>query len=147
MAEAFLCGRNRSGKGYFDYFRGRIIFPIIDNFGNVIGFGGRAMGDAQPKYLNSSDTPVFKKSRNLYSLNFARTCCSEELILCEGYMDVIGVNLAGLSNAVATLGTALTSDQARIMAKYTKKVIIAYDSDGARVALPQRPLRRCHKRL
>ena len=140
MAEAFLCGRNRSGKGYFDYFRGRIIFPIIDNFGNVIGFGGRAMGDAQPKYLNSSDTPVFKKSRNLYSLNFARTCCSEELILCEGYMDVIGVNLAGLSNAVATLGTALTSDQARIMAKYTKKVIIAYDSDGAGVAATRRAI-------
>ena len=98
------------------------------------------MGKAQPKYLNSSDTPVFKKSRNLYSLNFARSCCSEELILCEGYMDVIGVNLAGLSNAVATLGTALTSDQARIMAKYTKKVIIAYDSDGAGVAATRRAI-------
>ena len=139
LKEAFLCGKSKTGK-YFDYFRGRIMFPIIDNFGNVIAFGGRAIGDKEPKYLNSSDTPVFKKSRNLYSLNFARTCCSEELILCEGYMDVIGVNLAGLSNAVATLGTALTSDQARIMAKYTKKVVIAYDSDGAGVAATKRAI-------
>lgn len=139
LKEAFLCGKSKTGK-YFDYFRGRIMFPIIDNFGNVIAFGGRAIGDKEPKYLNSSDTPVFKKSRNLYSLNFARTCCSEELILCEGYMDVIGVNLAGLSNAVATLGTALTSDQARIMAKYTKKVVIAYDSDGAGTAATKRAI-------
>lgn len=139
LKEAFLCGKSKTGK-YFDYFRGRIMFPIIDNFGNVIAFGGRAIGDKEPKYLNSSDTPVFKKSRNLYSLNFARTCCSDELILCEGYMDVIGVNLAGLSNAVATLGTALTTDQARIMAKYTKKVVIAYDSDGAGVAATKRAI-------
>lgn len=139
LKEAFLCGKSKTGK-YFDYFRGRIMFPIIDNFGNVIAFGGRAIGDKEPKYLNSSDTPVFKKSRNLYSLNFARTCCSEELILCEGYMDVIGVNLAGLSNAVATLGTALTTDQARIMAKYTKKVVIAYDSDGAGTAATKRAM-------
>lgn len=139
LKEAFLCGKSKTGK-YFDYFRGRIMFPIIDNFGNVIAFGGRAIGDKEPKYLNSSDTPVFKKSRNLYSLNFARTCCSEELILCEGYMDVIGVNLAELSNAVATLGTALTSDQARIMAKYTKKVVIAYDSDGAGTAATKRAI-------
>lgn len=139
LKEAFLCGKSKTGK-YFDYFRGRIMFPIIDNFGNVIAFGGRAIGDKEPKYLNSSDTPVFKKSRNLYSLNFARTCCSEELILCEGYMDVIGVNLAGLSNAVATLGTALTTDQARIMAKYTKKVVIAYDSDGAGTAATKRAI-------
>ena len=139
LKEAFLCGKSKTGK-YFDYFRGRIMFPIIDNFGNVIAFGGRAIGDKEPKYLNSSDTPAFKKSRNLYSLNFARTCCSEELILCEGYMDVIGVNLAGLSNAVATLGTALTTDQARIMAKYTKKVVIAYDSDGAGTAATKRAI-------
>ena len=139
LKEAFLCGKSKTGK-YFDYFRGRIMFPIIDNFGNVIAFGGRAIGDKEPKYLNSSDTPVFKKSRNLYSLNFARTCCSEELILCEGYMDVIGVNLAGLSNAVATLGTALTTDQARIMAKYTKKVVIAYDSDGAGTTATKRAI-------
>ncbi|MBQ9510889.1 MAG: DNA primase [Clostridia bacterium] len=140
LAEGFLCGRSNKNGGYFDYFRGRVIFPIIDNIGNVIGFGGRAMGDAKPKYLNSSDTPVFKKSRNLYSLNFARTNCADGLILCEGYMDVIGVNLAGFSNAVATLGTALTEEQARIMAKYTKKVIIAYDSDGAGVNATKRAI-------
>ena len=140
LAEGFLCGKSSKTGGYFDYFRGRIIFPIIDNFGNVIGFGGRALGDAKPKYLNSSDTPVFKKSRNLYSLNFARTSCADGLILCEGYMDVIGVNLAGMQNAVATLGTALTEEQARIMAKYTKKVIIAYDSDGAGVTATKRAI-------
>ncbi|MGN1095767.1 MAG: DNA primase [Eubacteriales bacterium] len=132
LKEAFLCGKSeRTGK-YFDYFRGRLIFPIIDNFSNVIAFGGRATDDeTKPKYLNTSDTPVFKKSRNLFALNFARSCCDEYLILCEGYMDVISVNMAGFPNAVATLGTALTAEQARIMAKYTKKVIISYDSDDA----------------
>lgn len=132
LKEAFLCGKSeRTGK-FFDYFRGRLIFPIIDNFSNVIAFGGRAINDeVKPKYLNTSDTPVFKKSRNLFALNFARSCADEYIILCEGYMDVIAVNMAGFSNAVATLGTALTSEQARIMAKYTKKVVISYDSDDA----------------
>lgn len=132
LKEAFLCGKSeRTGK-FFDYFRGRLIFPIIDNFSNVIAFGGRAINDeVKPKYLNTSDTPVFKKSRNLFALNFARSCADEYIILCEGYMDVIAVNMAGFSNAVATLGTALTSEQARIMAKYTKKVVISYDSDEA----------------
>lgn len=132
LREAFLCGKSERTGNYFDYFRGRLIFPIIDNFGNVIAFGGRATDDeSKPKYLNTSDTPVFKKSRNLFALNFARSACEEYLILCEGYMDVIAVNIAGFPNAVATLGTALTSEQARIMAKYTKKVVIAYDSDDA----------------
>ena len=141
LREAFLCGKSeRTGK-YFDYFRGRLIFPIIDNFGNVVGFGGRATDDeTKPKYLNTSDTPVFKKSRNLFALNFARTACEEYLILCEGYMDVIAVNIAGFPNAVATLGTALTSEQARIMAKYTKKVIISYDSDEAGQAAAKRAI-------
>ena len=103
----------------------------IDVSGNVIAFGGRVMDDSQPKYLNSSDTPVFKKSRNLFALNFARTACAEELLLCEGYMDVIALHAAGFTNAVATLGTALTSEQARIMSRYTKKVLISYDSDVA----------------
>ncbi len=132
LREAFLCGKSERTGNHFDYFRDRLIFPIIDNFGNVIAFGGRAIGDdIKPKYLNTSDTPVFKKSRNLFSLNFARAAATEYLILCEGYMDVIAVNIAGFSNAVATLGTALTAEQARIMAKYTKKVVIAYDSDDA----------------
>lgn len=141
LREAFLCGKSERTGNYFDYFRGRLIFPIIDNFGNVIAFGGRATDDeSKPKYLNTSDTPVFKKSRNLFALNFARSACEEYLILCEGYMDVIAVNIAGFPNAVATLGTALTSEQARIMAKYTKKVVIAYDSDDAGQAAAKRAI-------
>jgi DNA primase len=107
------------------------MFPIIDVSGNVIAFGGRVMDDSKPKYKNSSDTPVFKKSRNLFALNFARTACSESLILCEGYMDVIAMHAAGFTNAVATLGTAITAEQARMMSRYTKKVIISYDADEA----------------
>lgn len=140
LKEAFLCGKSERTGGYFDYFRGRLIFPIIDNFSNVIAFGGRALGDGKPKYLNTSDTPVFKKSRNLFALNFARNACAESLILCEGYMDVIAVNMAGFPNAVATLGTALTTEQARIMAKYTKKVILSYDSDDAGVSAAKRAI-------
>lgn len=140
LKTAFLCGKSERTGNYFDYFRGRIIFPIIDHFSNVVGFGGRALGDAKPKYLNSSDTPVFKKSKQLFALNFARNACADSLILCEGYMDVIAVNMAGFPNAVATLGTALTTDQARIMAKYTKKVILSYDSDEAGVAAAKRAI-------
>ncbi len=119
----------RSGKPY-DLFRGRVMFPIIDVSGRVIAFGGRVMGDGEPKYLNSSDTPVFKKSKNLFALNYAKNNCADEMILCEGYMDVISLHGAGVENAVATLGTALTPEQARIMTKYTKRVIICYDSDA-----------------
>ncbi len=140
LKTAFLCGKSERTGNYFDYFRGRVIFPIIDNFSNVVAFGGRILGDAKPKYLNSSDTPVFKKSRNLFALNFARKASPESLILCEGYMDVIAVNMAGFPNAVATLGTALTTEQARIMAKYTKKVILAYDSDDAGVNAAKRAI-------
>lgn len=131
LIAGFLCGRSRTGGRLFDYFRNRVMFPIIDVSGNVVAFGGRVMDDSQPKYLNSSDTPVFKKSRNLFALNFARTACANEMILCEGYMDVIALHAAGFSNAVATLGTALTPEQARIMSRYTKKVLISYDSDAA----------------
>ena len=131
MIEGFLCGRSQKTGGTYDYFRNRVIFPIIDTTGNVIGFGGRVMDDSKPKYLNTSDTPAFKKSRNLFALNYARHSCSEKIILCEGYMDVIALHAAGFENAVATLGTALTSEQARMMAKYTKQVLIAYDSDEA----------------
>ncbi len=131
LVAGFLCGRSKNTGALFDYFRNRVMFPIIDVSGNVIAFGGRVMDDSQPKYLNSSDTPVFKKSRNLFALNFARTACSEEIILCEGYMDVIALHAAGFTNAVATLGTAITPEQARIMSRYTKKVLISYDSDAA----------------
>ena len=130
LEAGFLCGKSEKGR-YYDAFRNRIMFPIIDVSGNVIAFGGRVMDDSRPKYKNSSDTPVFKKSRNLFALNFARHSCSESIILCEGYMDVIALHSAGFENAVATLGTAITSEQARIMSRYTKKVIVCYDSDEA----------------
>ena len=128
LVEGFLCGRSESGR-YYDAFRNRVMFPIIDVSGNVIAFGGRVMDDSKPKYKNSSDTPVFKKSRNLFALNFARTACQETLILCEGYMDAIALHAAGFTNAVATLGTAITSEQARMMSRYTKNVVISYDAD------------------
>ena len=127
---AFLCGKSQKGN-YYDYFRNRVIFPIIDTSGGIIGFGGRVMDDSKPKYLNTSDTSAFKKSRNLFALNYAKNKCEEQLILCEGYMDVIALHAAGFESAVATLGTALTEEQARVMARYTKKVVIAYDSDEA----------------
>ena len=127
---AFLCGKSQNGR-YYDYFRNRVIFPIIDTAGGIIGFGGRVMDDSKPKYLNTSDTAAFKKSRNLFALNFAKNKCEDQLILCEGYMDVIALHAAGFQNAVATLGTALTPDQARLMKKYTKTVLISYDSDEA----------------
>ena len=130
LVAGFLCGKSDRGT-YFDAFRNRVMFPIIDVSGNVIAFGGRVMDDSKPKYKNSSDTPVFKKSRNLFALNFARHACDESLVLCEGYMDVIALHAAGITNAVATLGTAITSEQARIMSRYTKKVIISYDADEA----------------
>ena len=131
LIEGFLCGKSQKTGRAYDYFRNRVIFPIIDTSGNVIAFGGRVMDDSKPKYLNSSDTPGFKKSRNLFALNYAKNHCAEQIILCEGYMDVIALHAAGFENAVATLGTAITQEQARMLAKYTKKVIISYDSDGA----------------
>ena len=131
LVAGFLCGKNEERGTYFDAFRNRVMFPIIDVSGNVIAFGGRVLDDSKPKYKNSSDTPVFKKSRNLFALNFARHSCTESLILCEGYMDVIAMHAAGFTNAVATLGTAITSEQARMMSRYTKKVIISYDADEA----------------
>ena len=130
LVAGFLCGKSDKGT-YFDAFRNRVMFPIIDVSGNVIAFGGRVMDDSKPKYKNSSDTPVFKKSRNLFALNFARLNCEDALILCEGYMDVIALHAVGITNAVATLGTAITSEQARVMSRYTKKVIISYDADEA----------------
>ena len=130
LVAGYLCGKDERGR-YFETFRNRVMFPIIDVSGNVIAFGGRVMDDSKPKYKNSSDTPVFKKLRNLFALNFARHTCQESLILCEGYMDVIALHAVGITNAVATLGTAITSEQARVMARYTKRVIISYDSDEA----------------
>ncbi len=130
MLKAAVLTRGKNQNSY-DLFRNRIIFPIIDLRKNVIGFGGRVLDDSKPKYLNSPDTPVFKKSRNLFSLNFAKIAASQRLILAEGYMDVISIHQAGFENAVATLGTALTPEQCRLISQYTKEVVIAYDSDGA----------------
>lgn len=131
LIAGFLCKRSSKNGKLYDLYRNRVIFPIIDTSGNIVAFGGRVMDGSEPKYLNSSDTPAFHKSRHLFALNYARKCCAERLILCEGYMDVIALHAAGFENAVATLGTAITSEQARIFAKYTKRVIICYDSDKA----------------
>ncbi|MBS7298406.1 MAG: DNA primase [Eubacteriales bacterium] len=120
----------KNGK-IFDFFRGRVIFPIIDLRGNVIGFGGRVLTDAKPKYLNTTSSPVFDKGRNLFSLNLAKKSNSNKLILCEGYMDVISVYQAGITNVVATLGTALTENQAKLLMKYCREILICYDSDDA----------------
>lgn len=131
IVAANLAFQSKSGKGIYDRFSDRVMFPIIDLRGNVIAFGGRLMGDGKPKYLNTSDTPVFKKSNNLFSLNNAKNSGERTLILCEGYMDVIAVNQAGFQNAVATLGTALTSEQAILMKRYADEVVICYDADEA----------------
>ncbi len=131
LVTGFLCGKSQKSGNTYDYFRNRVIFPVIDTAGNIVAFGGRVMDDSKPKYLNTSDTPAFKKSRHLFALNYAKKCCSEQMLLCEGYMDVIALHEAGFENAVATLGTAITSEQARIFAKHTKKVIVCYDSDNA----------------
>ena len=131
LIAANLVFQSRSGRGVVDRFYDRVMFPIIDVRGNVIAFGGRIMTDQKPKYLNTSDTIVFNKSRNLFSLNNAKNAKSRSFILCEGYMDVIALNQAGFTQAVATLGTALTADQAMLMKRYCDEVIICYDADEA----------------
>lgn len=128
MLEANVVTKGKYGP--HDRFSNRVIFPIIDLRGNVVAFGGRALDDKGAKYLNSSDTPVFKKSKTLFALNFAKTSKRPGLILAEGYMDVIAIHQAGFDNAVATLGTALTEEQARLISQYAERVVLAYDSDG-----------------
>ena len=130
--------------GMYDKFWNRVIFPIMDVNNRVIGFGGRVMGDGKPKYLNSPETKIFDKSRNLYGLNIARTTRKKFLILCEGYMDVISMHQAGFTNAVASLGTALTSGHASLLKRYTQEVLLLYDSDeaGIRAALRGIPILR-----
>ena len=130
--------------GMHDKFWNRVMFPIMDVNNRVIGFGGRVMGDAKPKYLNSPETKIFDKSRNLYGLNIARKSRKNYLIVCEGYMDVISMHQAGFTNAVASLGTALTSGHASLMSRYTKEVLLTYDSDeaGQKAALRGIPILR-----
>lgn len=132
LIAARLCGKSDKNGRLYPYFRNRVMFPILDATGAVIAFGGRVMDGSEPKYLNSPDTPAFKKSRNLFALNYAKDAVNDkEIILCEGYMDVIALHAAGFQNTVATLGTALTSEQARIMKRYADRVVLCYDSDNA----------------
>lgn len=131
LLECGLIGKSTKTDKYYDKFRNRVMFPIFDYRGNVIGFGGRVLDDSLPKYLNSSDTLIFNKRHNLYGLNFARkNLSSRTVILVEGYMDLISLYQYGIKIAVATLGTALTSQQARLIKRYADNVIISYDSDG-----------------
>ncbi len=131
LVSANLARRSTKNENHiYDNFRNRVIFPIIDVKGNVIAFGGRVLDDSKPKYLNTSDTLVYKKSHGLYALNFAKKSGKDALILCEGYMDVIAMHQAGFTNAVAALGTALTSEQAQLLSRYASEIMIAYDSDG-----------------
>ena len=118
-------------RGGRDKFWNRVMFPIMDVNNRVIGFGGRVMGDGEPKYLNSPETKLFDKSRNLYGLNYARTTMEKYMLVCEGYLDVISMHQAGFTNAVASLGTAFTSQHAGVLKRYTDQVILTYDSDGA----------------
>ncbi len=134
---------SRSEKGHlYDRFRNRVMFPIIDVRGNVIAFGGRVMDDSKPKYLNSPETPIFHKSRNLFALNLAKKTRSEYFILAEGYMymDVIALHQAGFDSAVASLGTSLTEEQARMIARHTGQIVISYDADGAGQSAAQRAI-------
>lgn len=139
LLDAGLAVSNKDGRIY-DRFRNRVMFPIIDVRGDVIGFGGRVMDGATPKYLNSPETLVYNKSRNLFALNYAKKSKAGEIILTEGYMDTIALHQAGFDSAVASLGTALTSDHARLIAHYFSKVILAYDGDDAGVAAAQRAI-------
>ncbi len=125
-------GLARKGqKGYYDNFRNRVMTPIIDVRGNVIAFGGRVLDDSKPKYINTGDTLVYKKTNELFALNFAKDSKEDALILCEGYMDVIAMHQAGFTNAVAGCGTALTTEQVRLISRYAKEVILTYDADEA----------------
>ncbi|SMC41801.1 DNA primase [Papillibacter cinnamivorans] len=139
LVRAGLALKGRNGTVY-DRFRNRLMFPIINIRGEVIGFGGRVLDASQPKYLNSPDTPVFNKSKNLFALHAAKKSKQGRLILTEGYMDTLALHQAGFDCAVASLGTALTQDHARLMAHYTREVIIAYDGDQAGLAASQRAI-------
>ena len=139
MFDAGLVRRGKNG-GFYDTFRDRLMFPVIDVRGDVIGFSGRILGDGEPKYMNSPETLVFNKSRNLFGLNLAKKSKSGYIILAEGNIDVVMMHQAGFDSAVASLGTSLTAEQARLLSRYTSEVIIAYDSDGAGQKASQRAI-------
>ena len=140
LIDAGLANANRSGKGVHDVFRNRLMFPVIDVRGNVIGFSGRILGDGEPKYLNTRETPVFNKSRNLFALNLAKKSKNGYILLTEGNIDVVSLHQAGIDSAVASLGTSLTPEQARLISRYTGEVIIAYDNDAAGKKASQRAI-------
>ena len=139
LLDAGLAVSSQEGRIY-DRFRNRVMFPIIDTRGNVIGFGGRVMDDSTPKYLNSPDTPVYNKSRNVFALNIAKNSKAGRVILTEGYMDTISLHQAGFDSAVASLGTSLTEEHGQLLARYFKQAILAYDGDKAGVAAAQRAI-------
>lgn len=139
LLEGGLAVKNDKGRIY-DRFRNRVMFPIINVRGEVIGFGGRVLDDGTPKYLNSPDTPVYNKSRNLFALNIAKQSRAGRIILTEGYMDTISLHQAGFDSAVASLGTALTPEHAQLISRYAQEAVIAYDGDGAGVAAAQRAI-------
>jgi DNA primase len=139
MLKSGLVLKSSSGQMH-DRFKGRLMFPIFDVRGNVIGFGGRVLDDSLPKYMNSPETPAYNKGKHLYALNFAKNSESKELIIVEGYMDVISLHQSGISNAVASLGTALTESQGRLLKKYADEIIISYDADTAGQAATRRGL-------
>lgn len=131
-----------AGGGYYDRFRGRLIFPIRDERGRLVAFGGRIIGDGQPKYINSSDTPLYKKSRVLYGMNVAKDSISKlnRAVLCEGYMDVIACHQAGVTEAVASLGTALAEDHVKLLGRWCREVVILYDSDAAGIKASEKAI-------
>ena len=139
LLDAGLAVSNKDGRIY-DRFRNRVMFPIIDVRGNVIGFGGRVMDDSTPKYLNSPETPVYNKSRNVFALNIAKKSKAGRVILTEGYMDTISLHQAGFDSAVASLGTALTEEHAQLLSRYFKEAVLAYDGDGAGISAAQRAI-------
>ena len=139
LADAGLARRGKNG-GVYDTFRNRLMFPVIDVRGNVIGFSGRILGEGEPKYMNSPETLVFNKSRNLFALNLAKKSKCGYIILSEGNIDVASLHQAGFDSAVASLGTSLTPEQARLISRYTDQVIIAYDNDGAGIKAAQRAI-------
>ena len=140
LLQSGLITEKKDGKDYFDRFRNRLMFPILDIQGQVIGFGGRILSQGEPKYLNSPETLLFHKSRNLYGLNFAKNTKTREMILVEGYMDMISLYQAGFRNAVASLGTAFNQEHAKVLKKYADSVIVLYDSDDAGIMAAQRAI-------
>lgn len=140
LQAAFLAKRSQRNGRLFDIFRHRVMIPIIDVRGNVIAFGGRVLDDSKPKYINTSDTPVYKKTHQLFALNYAKSVPGRKLILCEGYMDVIAMHQAGFTNAVAACGTALTVENSRLIARYADEVTLIFDADAAGQKATQRSI-------